>query len=149
MRCRILIGAAVVLLTASFCIAQTQAAVTATKADARLYSRVIRAEIKGGGLTQHDTVCLALPNYSEPNKSLLKALKSDGLTVKKPDKCLFRGYEIRVQESTPDSIRVQLVDVRYTHLAVILRDGVYVIEKDTTGNSNIHDYKAFQPSEKK
>jgi hypothetical protein len=149
MRCRILIGAAVVLLTASFCIAQTQAAVTATKADARLYSRVIRAEIKGGGLTQHDTVCLALPNYSEPNKSLLKALKSDGLTVKKPDKCLFRGYEIRVQESTPDSIRVQLVDVRYGDLAVILRDGVYVIEKDTTGNSNIHDYKAFQPSEKK
>jgi len=151
MRCRILIGAAVVLLTASFCIAQTQAAVTATKADARLYSRVIRAEIKGGGLTQHDTVCLALPNYSEPNKSLLKALKSDGLTIKKPDKCLFRGYEIRVRESTQDSIRVQLVDVRYvdTDLAVILRDGVYVIEKDTTGNSNIHDYKTFQPSEKK
>ena len=113
--------------------------------DAKLYSQVIRAETKAGGLGQHDTVCLALPQYSDPSKSLLKALKSDGLTVQKPDKCLFRGYEIRVEQSTPDSIRVQLVDVRYvdTDLAVILRDGVYVIEKDATGEWNTSDYKPF------
>jgi hypothetical protein len=107
--------------------------------------------MKAGGLARHDTVCLALTHYSDPSKSLLKALKSDGLTVKKPAKCLFRGYEIRVEQTTPDSIRVQVVDVRYvdTDLAVILRDGVYVIEKDTTGDSNIRDYKPFQPSDKK
>ena len=107
--------------------------------------------MKAGGLGQHDTVCLALPHYSNPSKSLLKELKSDGLTVKKPDKCLFRGYEIRVEQNTADSIRVQLVDIRYvdTDLAVILRDGVYVIEKDATGERNIREYKPFQPSDTK
>ena len=123
----------------------------AQEGDAKLYSQVIRAEMKAGGLGQHDTVCLALPQYSDPSKSLLRALKSDGLTVHKPDKCLFRGYEIRVEQRTPDSIRVQLVDVRYvdTDLAVILRDGVYVIEKDATGEWNTRDYKPFQPSDRK
>jgi len=107
--------------------------------------------MKAGGLGQHDTVCLALAQYSDPSKSLLKALKTDGLTVHKPDKCLFRGYEIRVEQSTPDSIRVQLVDVRYvdTDLAVILRDGVYVTEKNATGEWNTCDYKPFQPSDRK
>jgi hypothetical protein len=151
MRRRFLITGAVVLLIASCCNAQTQAGVAAEEGDAKLYSRVIRAEMKAGGLAQRDTVCLSLPHYSDPSKSLLKALKSDGLTVKKPDKCLFRGYEIRVEQSTQDSLRVQLVDVRYvdTDLAVILRDGVYVIEKDTAGGWNTRDYKPFQPSDRK
>jgi hypothetical protein len=159
MRRQFLIVGAVPLLIASFCNAQRQAhsshtqelAVTAQEGDAKLYSQVIRAEMKAGGLGQHDTVCLALTHYSNPSKSLLKALKSDGLNVQKPDKCLFRGYEIRVEHSTPDSIRVQLVDVRYvdTDLAVILRDGVYVIEKDATGERNTRDYKPFQPSDRK
>ena len=107
--------------------------------------------MKAEGLGQHDTVCLALPHYSDPSKSLLKELKTDGLTVQKPDKCLFRGYEIRVEQSTSDSIRVQLVDVRYvdTDLAVILRDGVYVIEKDTTGKWNVRDYKPLAPFDRK
>lgn len=156
---RFLIVVAVLLLIASLCNAQTQAhsshaqelAVAAQQRDAKLYSQVIRAEMKGESVGQHDAVCLALPHYSDPSKSLLKALKSDGLSVQKPDKCLFRGYEIRVEESTPDSVRVQLVDVRYidTDLAVILRDGVYAIEKDATGKWNISDYKAFQPSDRK
>jgi hypothetical protein len=56
-----------------------------------------------------------------------------------------------VEQSTPDSIRVQLVDVRYvdTDLAVILRDGVYVIEKDTTGEWNARDYKLLPPFDRK
>ncbi|MGA2005902.1 MAG: hypothetical protein ABSG70_21190 [Terriglobales bacterium] len=56
-----------------------------------------------------------------------------------------------MEQSTPDSIRVQLVDVRYvdTDLAVILGDGVYAIEKDATGEWNIRDYKLFQPSDRK
>ena len=151
MQCPILIRTAVVLLIASFCNAQTQVAESATKGDARLYSRVIRAEMQAGELAQNDTVCLALPHYSYPGKSLLKALKADGLTVKKPDKCLFRGYEIRVEESAPDSIRIQLVDVRYadTDLAVILRAGIYAIEKDPAGFRKIGDYKPFHPSDKK
>src|SRR4029434_7490699 len=101
MRCRFLIVGALPLLVASFCNAKTQAATTAQKDDAKLYSLVIRAEMKAGGLSQHDAICLALPHYSEPSKSLLKELKSDGLTVQKSDKCLFRGYEIRVEQSTP------------------------------------------------
>ena len=107
--------------------------------------------MKAGELGPHDTVCLALPHYSNPRKSLLKALKSEGLTVQKPDKCLFRGYEIRVEQNTSDSIRVQLVDVRYvgTDLAVILRDGVYVIDGDTTGKWNTRDYRPFQPTDRK
>ena len=151
MRCRFSIVGAIVFLIASFGNAQPQAPVTAEEGDPKLYSRVIRAEMKAGGLAPHDTVCLALPHYSDPSKSLLKALKLKGLTVKKPDKCLFRGYEIRVEQSTPDSIRIQLVDVRYidTDLAVILRDGTYMIEKDTTGEWNTRDYKPFQPSDKK
>src|SRR5712671_1141691 len=159
MRRRFLIGWAVFLLIASFSIAQRQAhsshtgelAMAAQEGDAKLYSQVIRAEMKAGGLGQHDTVCLALPQYSDPSKSSLKALKSDGLNVQKPDKCLFRGYEIRVEQTTPDSIRLQLVDVRYvdTGLAVILRDGVYVVEKDATGEWKTRDYKPFQPSDRK
>lgn len=123
----------------------------AREGDAKLYSQVIRAEMKAGGISEHDNVCLALPHYSDPSKSLLKALKSDGLTVRKPNKCLFRGYEIRVEQSTPDSIRVQLIDVRYvdTDLAEILRDGIYASEKDSTGEWNIRDYKPFQPSDRK
>ena len=107
--------------------------------------------MKAAGLREHDVVCLSLPHDSDPSKSLLKELKSDGLTVKRPDKCLFRGYEIRVEQSTADSIRVQLVDVRYadTDLAVTLRDGVYVIEKDTTGEWNIRDYKPLPPFDRK
>ncbi len=138
------------LVTASLCNGQRQAA-TAQEDDAGLYSQVIRAEMKARGLDEHDTVCLALLHYSEPSKSLLKALKSGGLTVQKPNKCLFRGYEIRVEQRTPDSIRVQLVDVRYadTDLAVILRDGFYVVEKDTTGAWNARDYKPFLPSDEK
>jgi hypothetical protein len=56
-----------------------------------------------------------------------------------------------VEQSTPDSIRVQFVDLRYvdTDLAVILRDGVYMIEKDATGEWNTRDYKRFQPSDRK
>ena len=158
MRRQFLIVGAALLLIASFSNAQTQAhsshtqalVVTAQEGNAKLYSQVIRAEIKAGGLGQHDTVCLELPNDSDldPSKSLLKALKSDGLAVQKRDKCLFRGYEIRVEQSTPDSIRVQLVDVRYvdTDLAVILRDGVYVIEKDAIGQWKTRDYKPFRPS---
>src|SRR6266550_4778745 len=151
MRHRFLTIGAIPLLVASFCSAKTQAAMAAQKGDAKLYSRVIRAEMKAGGLGQHDTVCLALPHYSDPSKSLLKELKADGLTVHKPDRCLFRGYEIRVEQSTPDSIRVQVVDVRYvdTDLAVILRDGVYVIEKDTTGEWNARDYKPLPPFDRK
>jgi hypothetical protein len=141
----------VILLIASLCNAQTQAADTEIKGDARLYSRIIRAEMKAGGLAQHNTVCLALPHYSDPSKSLLKALKSDGLIVNKPAKCLFRGYEVRLEESARDSIRVQLVDVRYadTDLAVILRDGIYAIEKDTAGYWDIGDYKPIWPLHKK
>jgi hypothetical protein len=152
-------GGTILLLVASFCNAQGQAhsshtqelAVAAQERGAKLYSQVIRAEMKAGKLGQHDTVCLALPQYSDPSKSLLKALKLDGLTVQKPDKCLFRGYEIRVEQSTPDSIRVQLVDVRYvdTDLAVILRDGLYAIEKDAIDEWNTRDYKPFQPSDRK
>ena len=136
-------------MTAFLCNAQKQAA-TAQEDDAGLYSQVIQAEMKAGGLGGHDTVCLALLHYSDPSKSLLKALRSEGLTVRKPNKCLFRGYEIRVEQRTPDSIRVQLVDVRYvdTDLAVILRDGFYVVEKDTTGAWHARDYKVFQPSNK-
>ena len=79
MQCRIVIGAAAVLLIASFCDAQTQAAVESKKGDAKQYSRVIRAEMKAGALAQHDIVCLLLPDYSDPGKSLLRALRSDGL----------------------------------------------------------------------
>ena len=110
MRRRFLIVGFVLFLIASFCNAQKQAARVVQEGDAKLYSRVIRAEMEASGLDQHDTVCLAL-HYADPSKSLLKELKSDGLTVKKPDKCLFRGYEVRVEKSTADSIRVQLVDV--------------------------------------
>ena len=151
MRTPLRISGVAVFLIASFCVAQTRTASAAGEADAKLYSQVIRAEMKAGGLAQHDTVCLALPNYSDPSKALLKALKSDGVVVNAPKKCVFRGYEIRVESSIPDSIRVQLVDVRYvdTDLAVILRDGFYVIEKDTTGDWVIRDYKPFQPPDKK
>jgi hypothetical protein len=119
--------------------------------DATLYSQVIRAEMKAAGLGEKDAICLALPHYSNPSKSLLKELKSDGLTVKKPDKCLFRGYEIRVEQNTADSIRVQLVDIRYvdTDLAVILRDGVYVVGTQTTGERDLRDYKPLPPFDKK
>jgi hypothetical protein len=159
--CRFLIVGAVLPLIASFCTAQEQAhsshtqalVVAAQEGNAKLYSQVIRAEIKAGGLGQHDTVCLEFPHVSDrdPSKSLLKALKSDGLAVLRRDKCLFRGYEIRVEQSTPDSIRVQLVDVRYvdTDLAVILRDGVYVIQQAATGQWNTRDYKPLPPSDRK
>jgi hypothetical protein len=107
--------------------------------------------MKAAGLGENDAICLALPHYSNPSISLLKELKSDGLTVKKPDRCLFRGYEIRVEQSTAASIRIQLVDIRYvdTDLAVILRDGVYVIETEATGERTIRDYKALPPFDKK
>lgn len=145
MRRGLAIQAGVVLLTASFCNAQTRAT-TAQEDNANLYSQLIRAEMKAGKLGQHDTVCLALP-HSAPSKSLLKTLRSDGLSVHKPDRCLFRGYEIRVEQSTPDSIRVQLVDVRCvdTDLAVILRDGVYAVKKDTTGKWSTSHYTPLQP----
>ena len=159
MRRQFLIVGVVPLVIVSFYTAHGQAhsshtqelAVTAQEGDAKLYSQVIQAEMKAGGLRQRDYVCLALTNYSDPSKSLLKALKSEGLTIQKPDKCLFRGYEIRVEQSTPDSLRVQLVDVRYvnTDLAVILRDGVYAIEKAATGEWNTRGYKPFQPSDRK
>ena len=161
MRHQFLIVGTVLLLIASFSKAQEQAhsshtqavVVAAQEGNAKLYSQVIRAEIKAGGLGQHDTVCLELPHDSDrdPSKSLLKALKSDGLAVQRRDKCLFRGYEIRVEQSTSDSIHVQLVDVRYvdTDLAVILHDGVYAIEKDATGEWSTRDYKPFQPSDRK
>lgn len=125
--------------------------VTAQERSAKLYTHVIRTERKAGGLGQRDRVCLTLPQYSDPSKSLLKALKSEGLTVQKPAKCLFRGYEIRVEQSAPDSIRVQLVDVRYegTDLAVILRDGVYLIEKDAVSEWNVRDYEPIQPPDRK
>lgn len=53
-----------------------------------------------------------------------------------------------MEQNTPDSIRVQLVDVRYidTDLAVILRDSVYAIEKSATGQWSTRDYKPFQPT---
>ena len=126
-------------------------AVTAQEHSAKLYAHVIRTEIKEGGLSQRDRVCLALPHYSDPSKSLLKALKLEGLTVQKPSKCLFQGYETRLEQNSPDSIRVQLVDVRYvdTDLAITLRDGVYLMEKDATGESNNSDYKPVQPSDRK
>ncbi len=151
MRCPLQVLGVAAFLIGSFCVAQTPASLTAAEADAKLYLQVIRAEMKAGGLAQHDTVCLALPDYSDPSRVLLKTLKSDGMVVNKPKKCLFRGYEIRVERSTQDSIRVQLVDVRYvdTDLAVILRDGFYVIEKDTTGDRAISDYKPFQLPDKK
>jgi hypothetical protein len=126
-------------------------AVTAQEYSAKLYAHVIRTEIHGGGLGGRDRVCLALPRYSDPSKSLLKALKLEGLAVEKPAKCLFHGYEIRVEQNAPNSIRVQLVDVRFadTDLAVILRDGVYAIGKDATGDWKASDYKALQPSDRK
>ena len=158
MRCRNVIVWTSFLLIASFCGSQTQAhpsdtqtlATGAQVTDAKLYSQVIQVEMKAEGLGQHNTVCLALPQYADPSKSLLKALKSDGVTVHKPHRCLFRGYEIRVEQRAPDSMHVQLVDVRYadTDLAVILRDGVYLIEKDATGDWHVRDYKPIQHSEK-
>jgi hypothetical protein len=151
MRCPLRVAGTAAFLIASFCNAQTQSGLTPPEADAKLYSQLIRAEMKAGGLSPHDTVCLALPDYSDPSRVLLKTLKSDGLVVNKPKKCLFRGYEIRVEQGTPDSVHVQLVDVRFvdTDLAVILRDGFYVIVKDTMGDRIIRDYKLFQPSDKR
>ena len=159
MRCRFLIVGIDLLLIASFCNAQRQAhsshtqelSIAARQGDAQLYSQIVQAEMRAGGLSQRDIVCLALPQYSDPGKSLLKTLKLDGLKVQKPDKCLFRGYDIRVEQNTSDSMRVQLVDVRYagTDLAVTLRDGVYAIEKYATGKWNVSEYKPFQPSPKK
>jgi hypothetical protein len=141
---RLRLAGTALLLIGTLCNAKGQAAAHAN--DAELYSQLIRAEMKAGHLGQQDTVCLVLPNYSDPSKSLLKALRSSGLAVQKTNKCLFRGYEIRLVQGAPSSIRVQLVDVRYvgTDLAVILRDGVYVIEKSTTGKWNTRDYKPFQ-----
>ena len=56
-----------------------------------------------------------------------------------------------MEQSTADSIRVQLVDVRYVDadLGVILRDDVYVVEKDTTGEGDTGDYKSLPPFDRK
>ena len=107
--------------------------------------------MKAGELGQRNSICLALPHYSDPSRSLLKALQSEGVLVQKPAKCMFRGYQIRLEQVTPHSIRTLLVDVRYkdTDLGITLRDGVYSIEKDAAGEWNIRDYKPVQPSDRK
>src|ERR1017187_5759839 len=129
----------------------TPVAVTAQENNVKLYAQVVRAEMKAGELGQRNSICLALPHYSDPSRSLLKALQSEGVLVQKPAKCMFRGYQIRLEQVTPHSIRTLLVDVRYkdTDLGITLRDGVYSIEKDAAGEWNIRDYKPVQPSDRK